>query len=275
MIARTDARDAFRQARWQLSRVAHIRPAELVRERTDRASEHALLTQVRAGRDVCWLESDDEDEPLVTVRIATFNRGQLVAERAIASALRQTYEKLEVLVIGDSCDAATEAAVRGVSDPRVVFVNLPQRGIYPADPMKRWMVAGTTPMNAGLLLARGAWIAPCDDDDELTSDHVEVLLRAAKSRRLEMVYSRTEMEGAPGRWSTIGKEPLSHGHISHGSVMYSLGLRFLRHSETSWRLHEPADWNLWRRMKKIGVKIGFDSHVTYRHYVETHRRVPT
>lgn len=247
--------------------------SEVVRERMALIQERHLLEQVRAGRDICWLEDENEDEPLVTIRIATYNRGSIVAERAIRSAIEQSYERLEVLVIGDSCDEATASAVRGVRDPRVRFINLPQRGLYPADPKKRWMVAGATPMNVALTLARGAWIAPCDDDDELTDDHVDVLLREAKARRLEMVYSRAAMEAEPGVWTEVGRPPLRHGHVTHGSVMYSLGLRFIRHSETSWRLHEPADWNLWRRMRQVGVRIGFVDHLTYRHYVETHRRL--
>lgn len=260
------------QLHWHAIRLRHQQLTEVVREAAATREDRSLLAQVRRGRDVCWIEEENETEPLVTVRIATYNRGQLVADRAIASAMRQTYERLEILVIGDNCDEKTERAVRSVQDRRVKFLNLPHRGLYPADPMKRWMVAGATPMNAGLLLASGAWMAPCDDDDELTDDHVEVLLREARSRRLEMVYSRSAIEREPGVWEEVGRTPLVHGHVSHGSVLYSMGLRFLRHSETSWRRHEPADWNLWRRMKRIGVRIGFVDHLTYHHYLEAHRR---
>jgi hypothetical protein len=63
------------------------------------------------------------------------------------------------------------------------------------------------------------------------------------------------------------------GQISHGSVLYAAGLRFLRHSNTSWKLHgQPSDWNLWNRMKRIGVKIGFLHHVTYKHYLGAYQR---
>src|SRR3954452_19677248 len=174
--------------------------SEWARERLARLEERRLLDVVRAGRDVCWVD-EHEAQPLVTVRIATYNRGPLVAERAIASALAQTYEHIEVLVVGDSCDEATERAVRSVRDARLRFVNLPARGLYPAHRRHRWMVAGTVPMNAAVTLARGAWIAPCDDDDELTDDHVEVLLAAARGRRLEFVYSKADWEILPGSWT--------------------------------------------------------------------------
>jgi len=244
---------------------------EVLRTHLATGDERRLLAQVRGRNDVCWAATD-EAEPLVTVRIATYNRGPLVAERAIASALRQTYERLEILVIGDHCDEPTERAVRSLNDPRLRFINLAERGLYPTDPMVRWMVAGAAPMNAALAIAQGAWIAPCDDDDEITDDHVEVLLREARQRRLEFVWSKATMEVEAGKWATVGSSPLAHGGLTHGSVLYAGGLRFFRHNENSWKLAEPGDWNLWRRMQAAGVNMGFVDQVTYRHYLETYRR---
>ncbi len=265
-------RERFADYRWHLDRLRRQEWTEAMRERLAARQERFLLEQARAGGDVCWVEDDDDPEPLVTVRIATYNRGQMLVDRAVQSALRQTYERLEVLVVGDHCDMATQDAIATVTDPRVRFVNLPYRGMYPHHPLQLWMVAGAAPMNAALRLASGAWIAPCDDDDELTDDHVEVLLAEAKRRRLEMVYSKANMEVRAGQWAEIGKWPLRHGHISHGSVLYSAGLRFLQHSESSWRLHEPADWNMWRRMRRIGVRMGFLDRVTFVHHIEAYRR---
>jgi hypothetical protein len=244
---------------------------EVIRETMQTIEDRRLLALERGPYDLCW-ETDDEPEPLVTVRIATFNRGPLVAERAISSAVRQSYERLEILVIGDHCDEATERAVRGVHDSRLRFLNLPVRGSYPSDPFLRWLVAGTVPMNAGLMLAEGKWIAPCDDDDEFSSDHVEVLLSHARRARLEFVWSQADAEEAPGVWRVLGSAPLRHAQLSHGAVLYSSHLRHFRHSVTSWKLHEPADWNLWRRMASAGVKMGFLPRITYRHYLEGSKR---
>ncbi|WP_432535517.1 glycosyltransferase [Kineococcus arenarius] len=265
------AREAVAGPPTELSREDEAR-IERVRERAAAVEERRLLQVVRDGRDVCWLEDEGDDNPLVTVRIATYNRGQMVVDRAISSALTQTYPNIEVLVVGDACDEATERAVRSVRDPRVRFVNLGQRGIYPTERMDRWRVAGTAPMNAALALARGSWIAPCDDDDQLTPDHVEVLLRHAKQNRLEMVWSQAAMEVREGEWALLGSEPLRINQVSHGTVLYSLGLRFFQHSNTSWKMDEPGDWNLWRRMAAAGVRTGFLPQITYLHYLEAHAR---
>lgn len=207
-------------------------------------------------------------KPLVTIRIATYNRGPLVAERAIASALAQSYSNIEVVVVGDHCDEATEAAVRAVRDHRVRFENLPRRGAYPEDPMFRWMVAGAAPMNRALELARGEWIAPLDDDDEFTADHIEVLLDACLSRGLHAAYGRADTEVRPGEWQPVGAWPPKPGGIVHASVLYSIVLRPILHSSESWRLNEPGDWNLWRRMIAAGARFGFVDRVVVKHYLE-------
>ena len=245
---------------------------EQVRDHLETREDGRLLEVARGGRDVCWTDEGVE-EPLVTIRIATYDRGPLVAERALATAVGQTYERLEILVIGDACDETTEAAVRSVDDPRVRFINLPARGMYPDQVRPRRLVAGSHPMNVGLALARGSWIAPLDDDDELTADHVEVLLGHARQHRLEMVWSRARTElDRPGEWTEIGSERIEEGGFAHGSVLYTAGLRFMRHSSTSWKRDEPSDWNLWKRMQRIGVRMGFCDHLTYVHYLGAVRR---
>jgi hypothetical protein len=244
---------------------------ERLRDRLETAEDRRLLGVARSGRDVCWTD-EGADEPLVTVRIATYGRDGLVVDRAIPTALAQSYANLEILVIGDACSQEAAHAIRSIDDPRLRFVNLGARGMYPDHVRHRRMVAGSHPMNVGLALARGSWIAPLDDDDEFTRDHVEVLLAHARAHRLEMVYSRTRSERQPGVWKDVGSEPLRQGELTHGSVLYTAGLRFMRHSNTSWKMREPSDWNLWRRMKEIGVRTGFCDHLTYIAYLGAVRR---
>lgn len=239
--------------------------SESTRTRIAAADERRFLSQVRGDHETCW-EATDEAEPLVTVRISTFNRGAVVAERAIASAIRQSYERLEILVIGDHCDESTERAVKMVKDPRLRFINLAQHGPYPIEPVHHWMAAGYAPANAALAIAQGKWITPCDDDDEITDDHVEVLLGEARRRRLEFVWSKADVETDTGGWEQVGEPDLELGGITHGSVLYAGPLRFFRYNENSWKLAEPGDWNMWRRMRTAGVKMGFVDHVTYRYW---------
>lgn len=238
--------------------------SEYIAEIGRRWRDRVLLHEARAGRSNCWLEAPSCTEPLVTVRIATKDRPQLLVERSVASALRQTYSNIEVLIVGDGCHEATAAALSTIDDPRLRYVNLGRPGRYPSDPDARWRVAGSHPMNAGLLLAAGDWIAPCDDDDELTDDHVEKLLGHAKANNLEFVWSQSMRFGANGSTRPVGDS--SGLDFTHGSIIYSMGLSFFSYSSTSHRMKTPSDKNLWWRMRRAGVRMGFLDEVTYKYW---------
>ena len=197
------------------------------------------------------------------MRIATKDRPDLLVERAVASAIRQTYTNIEILVVGDGCDHRTGKALAQLSNPRIRYVNLGRSGRYPIEPWARWHVAGTAPMNASLLLASGDWLTPCDDDDEMTDDHVEKLLRHARNNNLELVWSKSE-EVSNGSVRIIGNERFHS--VTQGSILYSMGLSSFMYSPTCHRLGAPADQRLWARMRKAGVRMGFLDAVTYRYF---------
>jgi glycosyltransferase involved in cell wall biosynthesis len=89
---------------------------------------------------------------LVSCVVTTCARPRLVG-RAVASVLAQTHRDLELIVVVDGPDAATEAALRPHADPRLRVVVRPARGGQAAA------------LNAGIALARGAFVAFLDDDD--------------------------------------------------------------------------------------------------------------
>jgi glycosyltransferase involved in cell wall biosynthesis len=211
------------------------------------------------------------NNPLVSVCIATYNRGKILVERTIPSVLRQTYQNFEIIIVGDNCTDDTENLLKVFGDERIKFYNLPKRGNYPKNPHDRWLVAGVVPRNKCLELCSGDWIAPLDDDDEFTEDHIETLLNFAIEGNYEMVYGVVEMEVEPGRWIRVGSYPPRCGKICHLSVLYHSSLKFFKYDINSWKYGEPADWNLWRRMKEAGVRIGFVNKVVGKHYLERTR----
>lgn len=240
-------------------------PSELLYELASVPRDRRRLREVRGGRDVCWLEDAATVDPLVTVRIATKDRPGLLVERALSSVIAQTYENIEILIVGDNCDHRTADALAAIDDPRVRYVNLGRQGDYPIDPVRRWQVAGSKPMNAALLLAAGDWLAPMDDDDELVDTHVEAMLRFAQEKRLEFVWSKTIQLGGPGDQPVyVGHPVLSPSCTNHGAVLYSMGLSVVPYSPTSDRLLEPFDWNLWKRIQLAGARMGYLDELTYR-----------
>jgi glycosyltransferase involved in cell wall biosynthesis len=242
------------------------------RARREAVEAVELLAERRGDRDVCWPQGAD-DNPLVSVVIPTYNRGQIIVERAISSVLSQTYQNFEIVVVGDCATPETVEAVASIKDPRLFFENQPVRGPRPDDPERAWMMSGSRPYNRGLQLARGSWIAPLADDDVFTPDHIEVLLSAALENRIEFVYGQSWMEDYDGTWFRIGEWPPRQGGFSAGSVLYSAALRSMYLDEECWREEEPNDWNLWRRMWDAGVRIGFVPQIVFRHYVEARHRI--
>jgi len=219
-------------------------------------------------------DDSSNKNPLISVQIPTYNRGRILAERTIPSVLRQTYQDFEIVIVGDYCTDNTGELLKNLNDERIKFYNLPKRGEYPTNPDDRWMVAGVEPANKGLELCSGDWIAPLDDDDEFSDDHLETLLNYALENDYEMVYGVAQMERKPGEWTNLGSYPLKCGGICHLAVLYHSKLKFFRYDIDAWKYGEPADWNMWRRMKEAGVRIGFINKVVGKHYLEgTQRRI--
>ena len=248
-----------------------------MRWRRRRPVARGVAPEVARMRAAEGYESAYRAEPLVSVRIATFNRADLLVDRAIASLRRQTYQRWEAHVVGDACTDATATRIAALADPRISFENLPVRGPYPRTPRAHWMVAGCGPMNRGLELSRGPWIATLDDDDEWEPDHLEVLLAEAMRTRAEIVYGRHFVrDAADGRLLAIevGSFPPRRGRFTFQDAICHAGLRAFRFDPRAYTVGEPADWNLARRLVQAGVSFAFlDRVVTTIHY--TPRNVQT
>jgi hypothetical protein len=67
---------------------------------------------------------------------------------------------------------------------------------------------------------------------------------------------------------TCGSHPLTHGQITHGSVLYSSRLAHVRLDPHCWLRGEPGDWNMWRRISEIGAGICFVPRVVLAHFQE-------
>ena len=89
----------------------------------------------------------------VSVIIPTRGRAQLVV-KAVASALHQDFDNLEVIVVIDGEDPRTREALNGFFDQRVTVID------------SAVSIGGADARNAGVRASRGEWVAFLDDDDE-------------------------------------------------------------------------------------------------------------
>lgn len=209
-----------------------------------------------------------EPDPLVTVRIGAFKGGDTLFERALASVRRQSYGNWEVIVVCDGPDPVTAERIAALEDERIRCLQRPRNGPYPSHAPTAWHVAGSHPFNEACAWARGAWIAPIDQDDEWADDHLEVLLAAARRTSAELVYGVARaFVGAEGE-TYFGAWPPAQGDFGFQSAIYHSGLRSFLYDVNAHLADEPADWNLARRMVEAGVRFEFARRIVVNYYVE-------
>ena len=181
------------------------------------------------------------ERPLVSVAVATYNRAELLTERCIPSVLGQTYENLELIVVGDHCTDGTEEAVARIDDPRLKFFNLPEKSVYPEDPRRRWMVAGTPPTNKAFSMAQGDYVTQLDDDDEYLPERLEKLVAFAGENECDFVWHPYWVEDEAGQ-RLVKAERFSYGQVTNASAFYRSWFKKIEADIDSHRLMEPGDW---------------------------------
>ena len=124
--------------------------------------------------------------------IPTHNRADLLP-RAVNSALAQTFEDCEIIIVDDCSSDHTQNVIEGFGRARVrSFRHEANRGVSAA-------------RNTGIANARGEYIAFLDDDDELTPDSLSARVDVldAASPDVGMCYGRyINIDGASGAASS-------------------------------------------------------------------------
>jgi glycosyltransferase involved in cell wall biosynthesis len=95
----------------------------------------------------------------VSVILPTYNRAHVIGE-ALGSALAQTFDDLEVIVVDDGSSDETRQRVAAVHDRRVRYLRQPNAGVSAA-------------RNRGIAAASGELVAFLDSDDLWKSDKLQ------------------------------------------------------------------------------------------------------
>ncbi len=171
--------------------------------------------------------------PKVSLIIPTFNRPQLLS-RAIESALAQSVQDLQVIVVNDAgLDVANVAS-------GATYLSLKKnRGLAGA-------------RNAGLELAIGEYVAFLDDDDLLLPNHLENLLKRATPETI--VYSDYWRVAGERRVETTTPEFDYQRILTENFVPVNCFLTPRALIEQVGRFDEwltaLEDWDLWLRLSR-------------------------
>lgn len=230
-----------------------------------RAGDAERLQAIRQSED--YEKSFSDENPLISIIIPTYSRAQIVIDRTIPSIFAQTYSNWEVIIVGDQMSKAEASLLASIEHPRIRFINLKKRGCYPIEKGPLWYVAGIKPINFGLRIARGQWIAHLDDDDEFDPQHLELLLRKARSQRAEWAHGKVRFVDDDGsEVGAVGGPQPREGGIARISSIYHGQLKTFRYNQTCWKYHTPGDWDLWDRFLCMGIRHAHLPMVTATHH---------
>ncbi|MEM7759032.1 MAG: glycosyltransferase [Cyanobacteria bacterium P01_A01_bin.40] len=131
----------------------------------------------------------------VSVIIPAYNTAPYIA-KAIESALAQTLENIEVIVVDDCSTDNTVEVVKSFNDSRLKLllneVNLGAGGAR----------------NKAIKAAQGKWIAVLDSDDWYAPQRLEVLVNLAEQKDVDFIADDSYLveDGVSTPWSTIIRE---------------------------------------------------------------------
>jgi len=109
-------------------------------------------------------------KPSVAISIPTYNRANGYMRAALASAVAQRYENLEIMVSDNASTDNTAEVVASFNDPRIRYVKHPQN-IGPANNF-RYCVEGVT----------SDYVLMLHDDDLIDADFIETCMAALGDR---------------------------------------------------------------------------------------------
>lgn len=187
------------------------------------------------------------EPPLVTVITPTWQRHEMLLDRAVPSVQKQGYLPwLEHLIISDGPDPVL---AEKLSQPwlngwkNLWYAELPEH-----DPEPHY---GHLARAYGVEIAQGEYITYLDDDDALRPEHCHVLAKALdENPDAGFAVSRMVSHGPHGE-SVIGHGPLACGNVGTPMIMHR---RWVEEHGTWDHSGQFEDWDLVLAWINAGVK---------------------
>jgi len=208
-------------------------------------------------------------EPKVSVITPAYNATKYICD-ALESIFAQTYQDFEVIVINDGSPDTEEfeQAIKPYRD-RIVYLKQANRGPSAA-------------RNAGILRARGEYVAFLDSDDAWHRDYLaEQMNILRESPSLDLTYSdvlhytESVSAGTPYSRKCPSNGPVTFESLLREDVAIPTSQVVVRKravADAGWfdeELWRAEDFDLWLRLAYQGAKITYQKKLLGRHRVRS------
>lgn len=177
--------------------------------------------------------------PLVSVIIPTHNRPDFL-KKTIDSALSQTYSNLEIIVISNGKNLENEKAIKSYKDSRILYNYQDNTG------------GPSSPRNHGIRLAKGEYVAFCDDDDIWLSDKIEKQIQALeRNQECGLCYTKMKRFDEKKEWSL----PHEEGNADFYSLLY---MNTVPISSVFMKKALLDQWGGFEESKRVGTSEDYE-----------------
>ncbi len=144
------------------------------------------------------------NRPLVSVVIPTHNRPDFL-RKTLQSIIDQTYSRIEIIVVSNGCNGNNKQVVKELNDQRIIYLDQEDSG------------GPAAPRNHGIKIAKGQYIAFCDDDDLWAPEKIERQVKALEDNlEYGLSYSKMLRFDNQKQWANAHEE----GPASLQSLLY-------------------------------------------------------
>lgn len=196
----------------------------------------------------------DANAPVFSIIMPTFNHAKFIG-RAIESALAQTFDTWELIIVNNFSTDETESVVQSYSDPRIKLVSFSNNGIIAAS------------RNYGISLSSAPIIALLDSDDvwyptklqkcyERIQEGFDIVCHAEiwvgpESRRRTVIYG-------PEKQATFEKILFNGNCLSTSATVFKRHIsNAIGNFDVSINFNTAEDYDLWLKLLHNGARVGF------------------
>jgi glycosyltransferase involved in cell wall biosynthesis len=144
------------------------------------------------------------DCPLVSVVVPTYNRPDFL-KKTVQSIAEQTYKNIEIIIVSNGFNKNNQKVAQEFNDSRIIYADQENSG------------GPASPRNHGIKIAKGKYVAFCDDDDLWMPDKIEKQIKALEENlEYGLCYSKMLRFDGQKEWANPGEE----GPASLQSLLY-------------------------------------------------------